>query len=46
MITFILLAVFAMIGIAFVLIAYSAANRKRAGMSGIDAVADQRDTHR
>ena len=41
MITFILLAVFAIIGITFFLIAYSANQRKRAGQSGIDAVHNQ-----
>jgi cbb3-type cytochrome oxidase subunit 3 len=34
MITFILLAVFAMLGIAFFVVAYSANQRKRAGQSG------------
>lgn len=41
MLTFILLAVFAVIGIAWFLVAYSANQRKRAGQSGIDAVNNQ-----
>jgi hypothetical protein len=41
MLTFILLAVFAILGIAFFLVAYSANQRKRARQSGIDAVNDQ-----
>lgn len=41
MLTFILLAVFAVIGIACFLVAYSANQRKRAGQSGIDAVNNQ-----
>jgi hypothetical protein len=41
MITFILLAVFAIIGIAFFIVAYTANQRKRAGQSGTDAVQDQ-----
>ena len=41
MITFILLAVFAIIGIGCVVIAYSANQRKRAGQSGVDAVNNQ-----
>ncbi|HTV09794.1 MAG TPA: hypothetical protein VMD97_12195 [Candidatus Aquilonibacter sp.] len=44
MVTFILLAVFAIIGIAFFVVAYSANQRKRAGQSGIDAVQNQRQT--
>jgi hypothetical protein len=44
MVTFILLAVFAIIGIAFFVIAYSANQRKRAGQSGIDAVQNQEQT--
>lgn len=46
MITFILLALFAVIGIAWFLIAYSANQRKRAGQSGVDAVRDQQQTRR
>jgi hypothetical protein len=42
MLTFILLAVFAIIGIAFFIVAYSANQRKRAGQSGIDSVNNQR----
>ena len=38
MITFILLAVFAIIGIAFFVVAYSANQRKRAGQSGTDSI--------
>jgi hypothetical protein len=41
MITFILLAVFAMIGIALAIVAYSANQRKRAGQSGVGAVNKQ-----
>ncbi len=41
MITFILLAVFAVIGIAWFLVAYGANQRKRAGQSGVDAVNNQ-----
>lgn len=41
MITFILLAAFAIIGIALAVVAWSANERKRAGMSGIDAVNNQ-----
>jgi hypothetical protein len=41
MLTFILLTVFAIIGIAFFLVAYGANQRKRAGQSGIDAVNNQ-----
>ena len=41
MITFILLAVFAIIGIACLVVAYSANQRKRAGQSGVDAVNNQ-----
>ena len=41
MITFILLAVFAMIGVALAVVAYSANQRKRAGMSGVAAVHNQ-----
>jgi hypothetical protein len=41
MLTFILLAVFAIIGITFFLVAYTANQRKRAGQSGIDAVNNQ-----
>jgi len=41
MITFILLAVFAIIGIGWVIVAYSANQRKRAGQSGVDAVNNQ-----
>lgn len=46
MITFILLAVFAIIGIGWFLVAYSANQRKRAGQSGIDAVNDQQSQPR
>ena len=45
MITFIFLAVFAMIGIAFFLVAYSANQRKRAGQSGIDSIHYQRSQY-
>lgn len=45
MIVFILLAVFAIIGIAFIAVAYSANQRKRAGQSGIDSVNNQRTNH-
>lgn len=41
MITFILLFVFAVVGIGVAIVAYSANQRRRAGMSGIDAVNDQ-----
>jgi hypothetical protein len=41
MITFILLAVFAMIGIAFLVVAYTANQRKRAGQSGVSEVHHQ-----
>jgi hypothetical protein len=41
MLTFILLAVFAIIGIAFLVVAYSANQRKRAGQSGVDSVNNQ-----
>ena len=41
MLTFIFIAVFAIIGIAWFLIAYGANQRKRAGQSGIDAVNNQ-----
>ena len=41
MITFILLAVFAIIGITFFVVAYSANQRRRAGQSGVDAVNNQ-----
>ena len=41
MITIILLALFAIIGIAWFLVAYSANQRKRAGKSGIEAVNNQ-----
>ena len=41
MITFILLAVFAIIGIGFFVVAYGANQRKRAGQSGVDAVNNQ-----
>ncbi|HSU19025.1 MAG TPA: hypothetical protein VLI45_04710 [Acidobacteriaceae bacterium] len=41
MITFILLFLFAVIGIACAIIAYGANQRRRARMSGIDAVNDQ-----
>lgn len=41
MITFILLAVFAIIGIALAVVAYSSNQRKRAAMSGVDAVNNQ-----
>jgi hypothetical protein len=45
MITFILLAVFAVIGITFFLVAYGANQRKRAGQSGSDAVHYQRSQY-
>ncbi len=45
MITFILLAVFAIIGIAFFVVAYSANQRKRAGQSGIDSIHYQRSQY-
>jgi hypothetical protein len=45
MITFILLAVFAIIGIAFFLVAYSANQRKRAGQSGVDSIHYQRSQY-
>ena len=41
MITFVLLAVFAIIGVALAIVAWSANQRKRAGMSGTDAVDNQ-----
>ena len=44
MITFILLAVFAIIGIALAVVAYSANQRRRAGMSGTDSVHNQQVT--
>ena len=45
MITFILLAVFAIIGIAFFIVAYTSNQRRRAGQSGIDSVNNQRSQH-
>jgi len=45
MITFILLAVFAIIGIAWIILAYSANQRRRAGQSGIAAVNEQQSRH-
>jgi hypothetical protein len=45
MTTFILLAVFAMMGIAFLVVAYSANQRKRAGQTGIDSVHYQRSQY-
>jgi hypothetical protein len=45
MITFILLAVFAMIGIAFFVVAYSANQRRRAGQSGMDSIHYQRSQY-
>ena len=45
MITFILLAVFAIIGIAFFVVAYSANQRKRAGQSGTDFIHYQRSQY-
>ncbi|HXE08207.1 MAG TPA: hypothetical protein VN612_09935 [Acidobacteriaceae bacterium] len=45
MLTFILLAVFAILGIAFFLVAYSANQRKRAGQSGTGAVNNQHTHH-
>ena len=45
MITFILLAVFATIGIAFFVVAYSANQRKRAGQSGFDSIHYQRSQY-
>jgi hypothetical protein len=44
MITFILLAVFAIIGVTFFLVAYTANQRKRAGQSGTSAVHHQQVT--
>jgi bacteriorhodopsin len=44
MITFILLAVFAIIGIAFFVVAYTANQRKRAGQSGMSEVHHQQVT--
>jgi hypothetical protein len=44
MITFILLAVFAIIGIMLFLIAYTANQRKRAGQSGMTGVHHQQIT--
>lgn len=44
MITFILLAVFAILGIAFAAVAYSANQRRRAGQSGVDAARNQQVT--
>jgi hypothetical protein len=41
MLTFILLAVFAVIGVTFFLVAYSANQRKRAGQSGMSEVRHQ-----
>ena len=46
MLTFILLAVFAIIFVAFFLVAYYANQRKRAGQSGTDAVQDQQHVRR
>jgi hypothetical protein len=46
MLTFILLAVFAVIGIAWFLVAYSANQRKRSGQSGVDSVNQQQQTPR
>ena len=45
MITFILLAVFGMIGFAFFAVAYSANQRKRAGQSGIGSIHYQRSQY-
>lgn len=45
MITFILLAVFAIIGIAWFLVAYTSNQRRRSGQSGIDAVNNQQSRH-
>lgn len=45
MITFILLAVFAIIGIALAVVAYGANQRKRAGQSGVGAVNNQETRH-
>ena len=45
MIVFILLFVFAVIGIAWIVVAYSANQRRRAGQSGIDAVNNQHTHH-
>ena len=45
MTTFILLTVFAMIGIAFCVVAYSANQRKRAGQSGIGSIHYQRSQY-
>jgi heme O synthase-like polyprenyltransferase len=45
MITFILLAVFAIIGIAFFVVAYTSNQRRRAGQSGIDSVNNQQVRH-
>ena len=41
MITFILLGIFALIGITFFVVAYTSNQRKRAGQSGIDSVNNQ-----
>jgi hypothetical protein len=41
MITFILLVVFALLGIGFAVVSYSANQRRRAGQSGMDAVRNQ-----
>jgi len=45
MLTFILLAVFAILGIAFFLVAYTANQRKRAGQSGTGSVNNQHTHH-
>ncbi|HXS11628.1 MAG TPA: hypothetical protein VN734_02930 [Acidobacteriaceae bacterium] len=45
MIVFILLFVFAIIGIAFLVVAYAANQRRRAGQSGIDSVNNQHTHH-
>lgn len=45
MITFILLAVFATIGIAFLMVAYSANQRRRAGQSGIASIHNQQSQY-
>jgi hypothetical protein len=44
MITFILLFFFAVIGITFAVVAYSANQRRRAGQSGVEAARDQQAT--
>lgn len=45
MITFILLVVFGIIGIAFAITAFSAGQRRRRAQSGIAAANEQQDMH-